>query len=113
MRSLTVLYDAQCEVCRRARAWLERQAQYVPLEFVAAGSDEARARFPGLDARRTLEEVTAVGDDGAVYRSAKAWVVCLWALVDYRRLSLKLARPRLLPRAERFVARRARRRRRR
>ncbi len=50
---LTVLYDAQCPVCRKARRWTERHRQLVPIRFVAAGSDLARYRFPELDVGST------------------------------------------------------------
>ncbi|GGY92174.1 thiol-disulfide oxidoreductase DCC family protein [Streptomyces poonensis] len=93
VRGLTVLYDAQCSLCRFLREWLERQRQLVPLEFVAAGSEEARRRFPSLDHRATLDEITVVGDSGQVYRSSAAWIVCLWALREYRRLAHRLSTP--------------------
>jgi hypothetical protein len=38
-----------------------------------------------------------VSDDGAVYRDAHAWIMCLYALQDYREWSLRLAQPALLP----------------
>lgn len=93
MRRLTVLYDAGCRVCRAAQGWLEQQPAYVELEFVAAGSDEAAGRFPGLRAEETLNDLTVVDDAGGVYRGAPAWVMCLWALQDYRRWAVWLAAP--------------------
>jgi hypothetical protein len=60
---------------------------------VAAGSDEARRRFPGLDHRATLDEITVVGDAGQVYRGAAAWVVTLWALREHRPLAHRLSTP--------------------
>ena len=50
MRALTVLYDARCGLCSNARRWLEGQRQIVPLELLAADSEEARRRFPTLAA---------------------------------------------------------------
>lgn len=93
VRGLTVLYDAQCSLCRFVREWLGRQRQLVPLEFVAAGSEEARQRFPSLDHRAALEEITVVGDAGQVYRGPAAWVVCLWALREQRPLAHRLSTP--------------------
>ncbi|MFE1297554.1 thiol-disulfide oxidoreductase DCC family protein [Streptomyces sp. NPDC058731] len=90
---LTVLYDAECGLCAFLRDWLVRQPQLVPLELVPAGSDEARRRFPGLDHRATLEEVTVVGDGGQVYRDAAAWIVVLWALREHRPLAHRLSTP--------------------
>lgn len=91
--SIVVLYDAACPTCVRARAWLERQHQLLPIEFVAAGSPEARRRFPLLDHERTLRDVTAIGDDGSVYRKDRAWVVLLWATVRWRGLAESMASP--------------------
>ncbi|GAA3952998.1 DCC1-like thiol-disulfide oxidoreductase family protein [Streptomyces marokkonensis] len=93
VRGLTVLYDAECPLCAHVRDWLLRQRRLVPLELVPAGSDEARRRFPGLDHATTLDEVTAVGDAGQVYRGAAAWVVVLWALREHRPLAHRLSTP--------------------
>ncbi|WP_175411674.1 thiol-disulfide oxidoreductase DCC family protein [Streptomyces sp. TRM64462] len=93
VRRLTVLYDAQCPLCVHLRHWLLKQPQLVPLDLVPAGSEEARRRFPELDHRATLEEITVVGDSGQVYRSTDAWIVCLWALAEYRPKAHWLASP--------------------
>ncbi|MCO5169350.1 MAG: DUF393 domain-containing protein [Planctomycetes bacterium] len=97
VRALFVLYDAHCGVCREARAWLERQPRFVPLVFVAAGSDEARARFPALDHASTLRTLTVVSDAGAVYRGARAWIMVLWALRGWRDRALTLGWAPLVP----------------
>ncbi|MET9383817.1 DCC1-like thiol-disulfide oxidoreductase family protein [Streptomyces sp. NPDC002928] len=93
VRRLTVLYDADCSVCTFVRGWLARQPQLVPLELVPAASDEARRRFPGLDHRATLNDVTVVGDGGQVYRGTAAWIVTLWALREHRPLAHRLSTP--------------------
>lgn len=103
LRGLTVLYDASCGLCRGARGWLEEQDSFVPLRFVAAGQEEARRLFPQLDSESTLRELTVVGSDGAVYRGEKAWIVCLWALRDYRSMALHLASPGARWAAKHFV----------
>ena len=103
METLTVLYDARCELCRRIRSWLERQPAYVQLDFVAAGSEEARRRFPDLDQPAALEELTVVSDAGDVYAGAQGWLMCLWALRDYRAWALRLSTPALMPQARRVV----------
>ena len=104
MRYLTVLFDARCALCWRARAWLAAEPQYVELRFVAAASDQARFLFPDLDHATTLGELTVVSDQAEVFRGAKAWLMCLWALWRYRGLALDLASPRWMPLAKRFVA---------
>jgi predicted DCC family thiol-disulfide oxidoreductase YuxK len=90
---LTVLYDARCSLCAFLKQWLAGQAQLVPLRFVPAGSEEAARRFPGLDHRATLDEITVVGYGGQVYQGAAAWVVTLWALRDHRALAHRLSTP--------------------
>jgi predicted DCC family thiol-disulfide oxidoreductase YuxK len=102
--SLTVLFDQDCPICRTARRWLGGRAQLVPLSFVPAATAEARARFPGLDHEATLRDLTVIADNGFVYVGDGAWVACLWALTDYRAMAERLASPRLLPTARRFIA---------
>ena len=104
MRRLTVLFDPACALCLRARAWLSAQLQYVRLEFVPAGSELARSRYPELDHEATLRELTVIGDGGEVYLGVKAWLMCLWALREYRALALRWSKPDRMPLARRFVA---------
>src|SRR6266545_1377383 len=104
MRGLTVLFDQDCALCCRARALLGRQVALLPLEFVPAGSPAARRLFPSLDHATTLSDLTVVGDRGEVYRGAKAWLMCLWALRDYREAALRWSEPDRAEHARRFVA---------
>jgi predicted DCC family thiol-disulfide oxidoreductase YuxK len=97
MRKLTVLFDAGCGFCRRCRWWLERQPRYLEMEFVPAGSSEAARRFPGLEPPGDVEELVVVDDEGGVYRNGEAFVMCLYALENYREWSELLAQPSLLP----------------
>lgn len=90
---LTVLYDAHCSLCAFLKNWLAGQAQLVPLRFVPAGSEEAARRYPRLDHRATLDEITVVGDAGQVYQGTAAWIVTLWALREYRALAHRLSTP--------------------
>ena len=103
METLTVLYDARCALCRGVRSWLESQPSYVQLEFIAAGSPEARKRYPGLDHASTLQDLTVISDTGDIYAGAAGWLMCLWALRDYRAWSLTLSSPSLMPQAQRFI----------
>ena len=103
MNKLTVLYDPTCSMCCRARRWLENQPQYVELEFVGAGTARARTSYPDLDPEETMQNVTVISDEGGVYRGAKAWLICLWALRKYRGWSLTLGSAALLPSARSFV----------
>jgi predicted DCC family thiol-disulfide oxidoreductase YuxK len=104
MRELTVLYDPHCGLCKRAQAWLISKPKYQELVFVPASSDEARSRYPRLDHALTLTDLTVISDQGAVYSGSKAWLMCLWALRDYREWALRLSSPELLPTAKRVIS---------
>ncbi|MEU4092767.1 DCC1-like thiol-disulfide oxidoreductase family protein [Streptomyces sp. NPDC026673] len=91
VRRLTVLYDPDCSLCSFVRGWLARQRQIVPLDLVPVGSEEARRRFPELDHATTLREITVIGDSGQIYRDDAAWLVCLWALAEYRPMAHRLS----------------------
>jgi predicted DCC family thiol-disulfide oxidoreductase YuxK len=102
MKRLYVLYDSECELCRRCRIWLGRQPSYVPLVFVPLQSPEAECRFPGFKALEAERELVVISDTGEVWQGGAAWVMCLWALREYREWSLRLAGATLLPLARRL-----------
>jgi predicted DCC family thiol-disulfide oxidoreductase YuxK len=97
---LTVIYDAECALCVRARSWLERQARFVELGFVAVHSAEAARRFSALPIGG--QDLVVVADDGQVWIGPSAFIMCLWALRGYRAWALRLAHPLLMPVARRF-----------
>jgi predicted DCC family thiol-disulfide oxidoreductase YuxK len=103
MLTLTVLYDPMCGLCRRVHEWLEEQPKLVELRLVPVKSEEARNRFPQLDHEPTLNDLTVISDQGAVYFGPKALMV-LWALCRYREWSYRLASPELLPTTRRIVS---------
>ena len=100
MNRLYVLFDARCELCVRCRNWLRNQPAFVPLSFIALQSAEAQQRFPGIDALKPNEQLLVISDEGSVYRGAHAWIMCLWALENYREHAQRLAHPALLPLAK-------------
>ena len=104
MRRLTVLYDARCGLCSWARRWARLQPAFVELIFIASDSDEARRRFPDLARHGEPVELIVVNDEGGVYRGDDAWLMCLYALEDYREWSLRLATPGLKPLARQAFA---------
>ncbi|MCA9589757.1 MAG: DUF393 domain-containing protein [Myxococcales bacterium] len=101
MRALTVLYDAGCALCVRAADLLATSPAYVPIELVACASEEARERFG--DVPWLGEELVAVSDDGDVWVGPAAFLVCLWALRDYREWAYRLSSEELAPLAERVL----------
>jgi len=104
MLSLTVLYDPDCGLCRRAHDWLAEQPKLIDLNFVPCASDEARKRFPLLDHDLTKQDLTVIRYDGAVYFGPKAWLMVLWALARYRDWAYRLSTPELLPTTKRVVS---------
>ena len=105
MFALTVLYDPECGLCRRAHEWLAEQSKIVELNFVPCASEEAHERYPQLNHDLTKKDLTVIGDDnGAVYFGPKAWLMVLWALARYRDWSYRLATPELLPTTKRVVS---------
>ena len=102
--SLTILYDPSCGLCRRVHDWLEGQPKFIELVLIPVKSDEARNRFPHLDHSPTLNDLTVISDEGAVYYGPKAWLMVLWALCRYREWSYRLAAPELLPTTRKVVS---------
>jgi len=102
MKQLYILYDSECEFCRRCRIWLGRQPSYVSLLFIPFQSPQAECRFPGLRELQPQKEIVVISDAGEVWHGEAAWVTCLWALQEYREWSQRLATPALRPLARRL-----------
>jgi predicted DCC family thiol-disulfide oxidoreductase YuxK len=100
IHTLTVIYDPRCGLCTQIKAWLVRQPAYVALRLLAAGSAEARERFPMIP----VGDLAVVSDSGQVWRGDNAWIVCLWALCEYREWAARLASPVLRPLARQAFA---------
>lgn len=96
MRALYVLYDSSCGLCSWLKKWCLDQPAYVDLVFVATGTPAADRILP-IERGRPAEELVLVSDEGAVYRGNAAWLMCLWALEEYRAWANRLASPGLLP----------------
>ena len=90
--SITILYDAGCGLCTRAKHWISEQDPLIGIRLVASGSSEAHARFPRLPAG----ELAVVANTGEVWLGNHAWIVCLWALRGYRDFAFRLTSPLLL-----------------
>ena len=86
---IAIIFDADCGLCTRAKDWIRQQSSFVGIRFLAAGSLEARRRFPQLPAG----ELAVVGNTGEVWLGNHAWIVCLWALRAYRDLAFRLTGP--------------------
>jgi predicted DCC family thiol-disulfide oxidoreductase YuxK len=102
MRGLTVIYDAECGLCRRVRDWLIAQPKWIALNLVPSTS--ASRLYPGLAGRNFCNELLVVNNQGGVYVGDHAWIMCLFALKRYRAWALRLSRPGLLPLARQAFA---------
>ena len=97
MKRLYVLYDPSCGLCTRIKGWLIRQPAYVAFYPIAAGSPEAERLFPALSESARSGELVVIGDNGGVYFGDHAWIMCLYALRDYRTTAKRLSSPVLQP----------------
>jgi predicted DCC family thiol-disulfide oxidoreductase YuxK len=104
MKRLYVLYDQECALCQSCRLWLMRQQAFIELYFIPLQSPKIAQLFPGLkewDELDLSEKLVVISDEGAVYQGQYAWIMCLYALRDYREWAQRLAHPALLPFARR------------
>lgn len=93
MNSITIFYDERCGFCRFCRAWLEAQPKYVAMRFVPRDAEEVGRRWPAVAALQDADEMLVLDDRGGLYRGEKAYIVVLYALREWRSLSLRLAQP--------------------
>lgn len=99
--SLTVYFDMHCQLCRNVARWLQSRETYLPLHVVAAQRQAAGEKCP-VDPDSLLRDLTLIASDGAVYRGAKAFLMCLWATRGYRGWAMRLSSEAGLPWAKRL-----------
>ena len=97
MEKLYVLYDPKCELCERLKDWLLVQRTWLGLCMIPAGSEKARAMFPGLEKIASGNDLAVISDSGEVYLNNSAWIMALYALEDYREWAGRLAHPMIAP----------------
>jgi len=99
-QEITVYYDGHCGMCCSFQEWIYRQERLAPIRFIpyqSLGTEAAPPRIRGLDPGR--EMVVHTRED-LLYQGAEAWVICLYALTEYRGWALRLSSPTLLPLAK-------------
>ena len=104
MQKLYVLYDPKCELCIRLKNWLLVQRSWIGLAVVEIGSEKAKRLFPELDQIATKNDLAVISDEGEVYLNDRAWIMVLYAMVDYRDWAARLTHPLLLPLARQAFA---------
>lgn len=104
MQKLYVLYDPKCEICRRLKDWILVQRSWLSISVLEAGSEKARRLFPELDQIATNDDLVVISDEGAVYLNNHAWIMVLYAMVEYRDWATRLTHPLLAPLARQAFA---------
>ncbi len=104
MQKLYVLYDPKCELCRRLKDWILVQRSWIGIAVLEAGSDKARRLFPELEQIATSDDLAVISDEGAVYLNNHAWIMVLYAMVEYRDWAARLSHPLLAPLARQAFA---------
>jgi predicted DCC family thiol-disulfide oxidoreductase YuxK len=104
MQKLYVLYDPKCELCCRLKNWILVQRSWIGLAVVEAGSAKAKRLFPELEQVASENDLAVISDEGAVYLNDRAWIMVLYAMVEYREWTSRLTHPLLLPLARQAFA---------
>lgn len=104
MEKLYVLYDPKCELCCRLKNWILVQRSWIGIAVVEQGSEKARRLFPELDRIATKEDLAVISDEGAVYLNDRAWIMVMYAMVEYREWAARLTHPLLMPLARQAFA---------
>jgi predicted DCC family thiol-disulfide oxidoreductase YuxK len=99
----TLVYDADCAMCRASALWLMRRAMAAgQLEILPCRSGPRRARFPQITDERCMRAMQLVLPDGRVLEGADAVPELLRRIPRWRWAAAVLALP-----GVRGVARRA------
>ena len=104
MEKLYVLYDPKCEICRRLKDWILVQRSWIGIAVLEAGSEKAKRLFPELERIATQDDLAVISDEGAVYLNDHAWIMVLYAMVEYREWAARLTHPLLMPLARQAFA---------
>ena len=104
MEKLYVLYDPNCALCCRLKDWILVQRSWIGIAVVAAGSEKARNLFPELELIATKDDLAVITDEGEVYLNNHAWIMVLYAMVEYRDWAARLTHPLLMPLARQAFA---------
>ena len=104
MEKLYVLYDPHCELCCRLKNWILVQRSWIGIAVLEAGSEKAKHLFPELDRISTKDDLAVISNEGAVYLNDRAWIMVLYAMVEYRDWAARLTHPLLMPLARQAFA---------
>jgi len=89
----TLIYDGECPICQRAKAWVAARSAPGAIRFVTCQSDEREAAAPGLALDDCMEAMRFVSADGQVHTGHAAFPPLLRMLPRYRWLAMFLDLP--------------------
>src|SRR5271166_129170 len=104
MQKLYVLYDPKCELCCRLKNWILVQRSWIGIAVMEAGSEKAKRLFPELEQIAGKDDLAVISDEGAVYLNDRAWIMVMYAMVEYREWASRLTHPLLMPLARQAFA---------
>jgi predicted DCC family thiol-disulfide oxidoreductase YuxK len=104
MTKLYVLYDPKCELCCRLKDWILVQRSWIGIAVMAAGSERAKRLFPELEKIASKDDLVVISDEGAVYLNDRAWIMVMYAMVEYCEWASRLTHPVLMPLARQAFA---------
>ena len=104
MEKLYVLYDPKCELCCRLKNWILVQRSWLGIAVLEQGSERARRLFPELERIAGKDDLAVISDEGAVYLNDRAWIMVMYAMVEYREWASRLTHPLLMPLARQAFA---------
>ena len=104
MEKIYVLYDPKCELCCRLKNWILVQRSWLGIAVLEQGSERARRLFPELERIAGKDDLAVISDEGAVYLNDRAWIMVMYAMVEYREWASRLTHPLLMPLARQAFA---------
>jgi predicted DCC family thiol-disulfide oxidoreductase YuxK len=84
--------------------WILVQRSWIGIAVLEAGSEKAKRLFPELEQIATKDDLAVISDEGAVYLNDHAWIMVLYAMVEYREWAARLTHPLLMPLARQAFA---------
>jgi len=97
---IEVYYDGRCGMCCTFHEWVNEQKRAFPVRFIAYQAPQAEEWFPGVNALEPEREMIVRTGDHRLYRGAEGWVLCLVSCEKYQGVARRVAKPALLPFAE-------------
>jgi predicted DCC family thiol-disulfide oxidoreductase YuxK len=104
VEKIYVLYDPKCELCCRLKNWILIQRSWLGIAVLEQGSERARRLFPELERIAGKDDLAVISDEGAVYLNDRAWIMVMYAMVEYREWASRLTHPLLMPLARQAFA---------